>query len=219
MLTKAQLYNLDNGQMVVECHFNPEELSISRNNQWQPHQSAGSNLPDVHFEGMGARSIEGLRLVFDTYERHADVRDVTNKVVSLMNATAWEASKTGRQRRPPHVMFRWGAFETFPAVVTTLNQKFTLFLNTGLPVRATLTLTLQEVPKQATKKQTSGQNPTSHSTGATRVRVVQPGDTIDHLAAQEFGEASAWRRLAEANELNDPRRLRPGLVLLIPAEQ
>jgi hypothetical protein len=218
MLTKAQLYNLDSGQMVVECHFNPEELSITRNNQWQPHPSAGSNLPDVHFEGMGPRSIDGLRLVFDTYERHTDVRDVTNKVVSLMNATAWEASKTGRQRRPPHVMFRWGAFETFPAVVTNLNQKFTLFLNSGLPVRATLTLSLQEVPKQATKKQTKGQNPTSHSTGANRIRVVQPGDTIDLLAALELGEAAAWRRLADANNLDDPRRLRPGRVLLIPAE-
>ena len=113
-LTKAQLYNVDSGQMVVECHFNPEELTISRSNTWSPRESAGSNLPDVHFGGMGPRTVDSLKLIFDTYERKSDVRDVTNKVMGLMDASAWEQTKRDRQRRPPHVMFRWGAFETFP---------------------------------------------------------------------------------------------------------
>ena len=50
------------------------------------------------------------------------------------------------------------------------------------------------------------------------MRVVQLGDTIDQIATEEMGEPSDWRRLAEANNLDDPRRLRPGQVLLIPAE-
>jgi len=215
-LTKAQIYNADTGAMVVECHFNPSEIAISKSNKWEPESSSGANLPDVHFKGEGARSLN-LTLTFDSYEKRLDVRTATNKVLALMDAPEGK-SQSSRHARPPHVMFRWGAFETFPAVITQLSQKFTLFLETGLPVRATLTVTLQEVPQQAAKNQAQGQNPTSRAAGARRVRIVQPGDTIDLIASDELGDPTDWRLLAEANNLSDPRRLRPGQHLLIPAE-
>jgi LysM repeat protein len=215
-LTKARLYNADTGAMVVECHFNPNEVAISKSNKWEPENSSGTNLPDVHFKGAGARSL-ALTLVFDTYERRTDVREATNKVLGLMDAPA-DKAKNSKHTRPPHVMFRWGDFETFPAVITQLSQKFTLFLESGMPVRATLSVTLQEVPQQAAKNQSKGQNPTSRAAGAQRVHVVQPGDTIDLIAADQIGEPTDWRQLAEANNLDDPRRLRPGMALLIPAE-
>jgi Contractile injection system tube protein/LysM domain len=215
-LTKAQLYNADTGVMVVECHFNPEEVSISKSNMWEPENSSGTNLPDVHFKGEGARSLS-LTLVFDTYELRTDVRSATNKVLGLMEAPE-DRTQNNQHARPPHVMFRWGTFETFPAVITQLSQRFSLFLETGVPVRATLNLTLQEVPQQAIRNQTAGQNPTSRAAGARRVRSVQPGDTIDVLAALELGEPTQWRRLAEANNLDDPRRLRAGQTLLIPVD-
>jgi hypothetical protein len=215
-LTKAQLYNADTGAMVVECHFNPDEVTISKSNTWEPENSSGTNLPDVHFKGEGARSLN-LTLVFDSYERRMDVRESTNKVLGLMDAPE-DRSQNSQHARPPHVMFRWGTFETFPAVITQLSQKFSLFLETGVPVRATLSLTLQEVPQQAIRNQTAGQNPTSRAAGARRIRTVQPGDTIDVIAAAELGEPNAWRRLAEANGLDDPRRLRAGRALLIPAD-
>jgi hypothetical protein len=215
-LTKAQIYNADTGTMVVTCHFNPNEISISKSNKWEPENSSGTNLPDVHFKGEGARSLT-LTLIFDSYEVRTDVREDTNKLLALMDAPE-DRSKNSKHARPPHVMFRWGAFETFPAVITQLSQKFSLFLETGLPVRATLSVTLQEVPQEAVRNQAKGQNPTSRAAGAERVRVVQLGDTIDQIASEEMGEASDWRRLAEANSLDDPRRLRPGQVLLSPAE-
>jgi hypothetical protein len=130
-----------------------------------------------------------------------------------------DRSNNSMHTRPPHVMFRWGDFETFPAVITQLSQKFTLFLETGMPVRATLTVALQEVPQQAVKNQTQAQNPSSRMAGARRVHVVDPGDTIDLIASKAFGEPTNWRLLAEANNLDDPRRLRPGQRLVIPAER
>jgi LysM repeat protein len=215
-LTKARLYNADTGAMVVECHFNPNEVAISKSNKWEPEHAAGTNLPDVHFKGAGARSLT-LTLIFDSYEKRTDIREATNKVLSLMDAPQ-DKSKNSKKARPPHVMFRWGDFETFPAVITQLAQKFTLFLETGTPVRATLSVTLQEVPQQAAKNQTKGQNPTSRAAGAQRVYVVQPGDTIDLIATDELGDPTQWRQLAEANHLDDPRRLQPGHALLIPGE-
>jgi Contractile injection system tube protein/LysM domain len=215
-LTKAQLYNADTGRKVVDCHFNPDEISISKSNKWEPAQSSGSSLPDVHFQGEGARSLT-LTLLFDSYEQRTDVRQTTRLVQALMDAPE-QRNASSRHTRPPHVMFRWGSFETFPAVITQLSQKFTLFMNTGMPVRATLSLTLQEVPQQSVKNQSRGQNPTSRAAGAQRVRTVQPGDTLDLIAHEELGDPTQWRRVAEANHLDDPRRLRSGLRLLIPGD-
>jgi hypothetical protein len=213
-LTKAQLYNADTGAKVVDCHFNPNEISISKSNKWEPEHSSGTALPDVHFKGEGARSLT-LSLLFDSYEARTDVRETTKLVQALTDAPEQKGSST-RHTRPPHVMFRWGDFETFPAVITQLTQKFTLFLNTGTPVRATLSLTLQEVPQEAVKNQGRGQNPTSRAAGARRLRMIQPGDTLDAIAAEELGDPNLWRQLADTNNLDDPRRLRSGRVLLIP---
>ena len=43
------------------------------------------------------------------------------------------------------------------------------------------------------------------------------GDTLDSLAWREYGDATEWRVIAEANEIDDPMRLRPGTELLLPA--
>ena len=217
-LTKAQIRNLETNES-LEVHFNPSEVSISKSNSWGADKSSGTNLPDVHFQGEGARSLT-LSLTFDTYEKRTDVREGsngTNKLLALTEAPQ-DKAKSNKDARPPHVMFVWGNFETFPAVITQLSQKFTLFLETGIPVRATLGLTLQEVPQQTAKNQGKGQNPTSRAAGARRARTVQLGDTIDLIAADELGDPNDWRLLAEANKLDDPRRLRPGQSLLIPAE-
>jgi hypothetical protein len=213
---KAKFYNADTGAEVVECHFNPNDFTINRSNQWQSQETSGSGLPDTTFGGMGARQLT-MSLVFDTYEQKSDVTQATGKLAALMEVPN-TPSPSGRAARPPHVEFGWGNFRSFRSVITQMSQKFTLFTADGTPVRATVQLTLQEVPREAAQNQRGGQNPTSVARGARKARVVLPGDTIDWIAADEMGDPNAWRALAEANGIDDPRRLRPGQVLLIPEE-
>jgi hypothetical protein len=213
---KAKFYNADTGKEVVECHFNPNDFTVSRTNQWQSKRTSGSGLPDTTFGGIGARSLT-MSLVFDSYEDKSDVSLATGRLAALMEVPAVR-SPSGRAARPPHVEFGWGNFRSFRAVITTMSQKFTLFTSAGTPVRATVQITLQEVPREAAKNQSKGQNPTSVARGARKARVVQPGDTIDWIAADELGDPTAWRILADANGIDDPRRLRPGQVLLIPED-
>jgi hypothetical protein len=226
-LTKAQLENIDNND-IFQCQFNPNELAISKKNTWNADKPSGGSLPAVHFGGAGARTLS-LTLIFDTYDEsddtqnggpmEQDVSKVTAGVMSLMDATETEVIKKKRQPRPPHVLFRFGAWASFPCVITDCNQTFTLFLPNGTPVRATLKLTLQEVPEVTSKEKEQGQNPTSQASGARRVHIIQPGETIDWIAADELGDSDAWRQIAEFNNLDDPRRLRRGRVLAIPPEE
>lgn len=46
--------------------------------------------------------------------------------------------------------------------------------------------------------------------------VVMPGDTLPRIAKQVYGDARKWHRIAEANEIRDPRGLRVGRRLKIP---
>jgi hypothetical protein len=224
-LEKGTFYNADGGnlQEVVRCQFNPNEFTISRSNKWEDKKTAGSNARNVVFGGMGLRTLQ-MTLMFDSYEESGvSVVEKIEKLMALMDPPAGQpatAGARGNLPRPPHVKFGWGGFYSFLAVITQVSQKFTLFRHDGTPVRATLQVTLQEIPQNGVpaKDWAKGQNPTSQATGARRVRTVRPGETIDWIAAEELGDPGAWRLLAAANLLDDPRRLRAGQALLVPPE-
>ena len=52
-----------------------------------------------------------------------------------------------------------------------------------------------------------------------RTYTVVRGDTLSHIAKAQYGRASKWRAIFEANrdQLDDPDRILPGQVLRIPA--
>ena len=244
---KARFYRVDNGrdQLIAECHFNPEQYAITQVNQWKEDAAATSTLPGLNLKALGLREIKNMTLWFDTYEEQRDVRESTDKLRSMMamldqyvtknivvpethwghhrqwwggyvwaptivhvNKTIQEATKP----RPPQVVFSWGGFRSFTAVVANMTQTFVLFLADGTPVRAKVAITLKEIPQPQ-----SGQNPTSRAAGARRTRTVQLGDTLDWIAMEELGDSNAWRAIADLNDIEDPRRLRPGQTLLIPS--
>jgi hypothetical protein len=240
---KAKFFRVDNGrdELIVECHFNPEQYAISQVNQWKEDATATSTLPGLNLKTLGLREIKNLTLWFDTYEQQADVRTATDKLRSMMAMQDQYITKTvtvmerqyqpwswwsggwgmvpvqrtvseATKPRPPMVVFAWGGFRSFSAVVTNMTQTFTLFLADGTPVRAKVAISIKEAPLPQ-----SGQNPTSRAAGARRSRMVQLGDTLDWIATEELGDPNAWRLIAEINDLEDPRRLRPGQILLIPS--
>jgi nucleoid-associated protein YgaU len=46
--------------------------------------------------------------------------------------------------------------------------------------------------------------------------VVGSGDRLDAIAAARYNDPAQWRRVAQANKLDDPRRLPIGSRLTIP---
>ncbi len=48
-----------------------------------------------------------------------------------------------------------------------------------------------------------------------KVFIVKLGDTIDSIAAREYGDPKTWRFIADTNNLDDPKDLRPGQALII----
>lgn len=199
----------------LRCEFNPENLSITLSNSWGAKSKPGIDTPDQSFQGGDPGVISGLVLFFDTTATGSPVTEYTDKLVELMKV---DTSLPGfveelDNGRPPWVKFHWGSFHSFRAVITELGLAFTHFSLHGEPLRARATLSLKEFTDDA---EHPPQNPTSGTPAPGRSHQVQPGETLDRIAARHYGDPTEWRRLATANGIRDPFALRPGERVDIP---
>lgn len=209
-LEPAVIVNQNTG-LTVPCMFNPFEYTITKINKYQTSETKGKNIPKIRFQQGGAKTLK-LRLFFDTYGEGIDVRAYTAGLWEMMMVDQdLEDRRTGKGE-PPHCLFIWGAFE-FEAVITKLTENMTLFLKDGTPVRSVVDLSLQQIVDDS---DFARQNPTSGGGAAPKTRAVSMADRLDLIAWEEYGDCNEWRRIAEANQIIDPLRLRPGTALSIP---
>ncbi len=111
--------------------------------------------------------------------------------------------------RPPLCEVWWGQVRLIEGPLTALTQDFTRFMSDGTPVRATLGLTFADASMTTTGELCSADVEKHYN--------VRLGDTLQAIAAKQYGDPTLWRVIAEANDIDDPRILPPGSVLTIPA--
>lgn len=217
MLAKASIKNLETGEE-VECMFNPKEYTFAKQNKWTEKTAKGETVPHLEYEG-GAPANLKLQLLFDTLEDHppkgksgVDVRIYTKGLWDMMKAPETAVnSKTGKGA-PPYVRFQWGRLWAFKAVIESLSQRFTFFAPDGTPLRALVDIGLKQIEDEG---QYPRQNPSSGGEPGERLYTVREGDTLAGIAAAMYGDPTVWRYLADHNRLSDPRRIRPGQVLMV----
>jgi hypothetical protein len=211
-LVKAVITNLDTNES-VECMFNPSEYTFTKTNNWAMSKTRGKNVPKLEFNGGNPTDLK-VELIFDTYESRQDVRKkFTNALWQLAMVNKDKKDPKTGKGKPPECEFRWGTMWSFKAVVTDINQKFTLFLPDGTPVRATVNITLRQVEDTGIYPK---QNPTSGGAAGYRSHQVKEGEKLDWIAAQEYGDPNYWRLLADVNHLDNPMVLKPGTFLTLP---
>ncbi len=217
-LIRAEIVNVDTNAK-VKCMFNPKQYTISKSNKWTERDAKGTNLPILEFSSGDPAALK-LELLFDTNEAHSwfgnsageDVRNYTQGLWDMMMVNQQKKDPNTGRSEPPHCKFQWGSLWSFEAVITSLSQTFTLFKPDGTPVRATVSVDFKQVV-DSTKL--ARQNPTSGGVTGERLRTICEGETLPGIAFEEYGDSNAWRYLADINNLDDPRRLRPGRMLLI----
>jgi nucleoid-associated protein YgaU len=190
----------------IPFSFNPKEISITRTAEWKSANSKKAAMPE--YVGTKPASMT-LEMFFDASEGG----DVTKDVDRLLACMEPHAKTEKDKPSPPFVSFGWGKVTYLEhAVVKSVAVKYTRFRSDGAPIRATATVTLEELRPPAKR-----QNPTSGSEGVESERVVGPGDTLALVAFQELGSTARWRDLAAVNGIDDPFRVPSGRRLVIPA--
>lgn len=190
---------------VIRVLFNPEEYSLSKDNNFAAHNVPGLSSPILQFVHGNLRTLT-MELFFDTSAAPADVRDESEKVVRL-------ASIDSELHAPPVLLLSWGSL-LFRGVLTSVGQTFTRFLADGRPVRARLDVSFSEVvDPEREAKQVNRQ-----TADFAKLHVVAEGDTLAGIAARYYDAAGPWRAIALANGIDDPRRgLWPGRRLRVPS--
>ena len=111
------------------------------------------------------------------------------------------------------MVLHWGSTASFPAFITSVSAKLTLFSADGTPVRASCAVQLEEMPGEEFRRQ----NPTSGSYEVRRSHRTIAGDSLASVAFAEYGDPAAWRALAAFNGIDDPLRMPTGTLLLLPS--
>jgi nucleoid-associated protein YgaU len=199
----------------VDCLFNPNAYTFTKKNSWAADKSIAENIPKIKFSG-GESATLTMQLFLDTTTDGGDVRAVVKKLRKLMdiNPDLVRGDNPEEKGRPPFVEFRWGNVWSFNAAITSLVEKYTLFREDGVPVRATVDLDFLQAA-EINKNSSKPQNPTTVGRTGYRQWTVRDGDTIDWIAFSEYGDAAKWRYIADINNLDNPNCLKPGQVLAI----
>jgi hypothetical protein len=205
------------GQDAIECAFNPTSYTISKTNVWNFKPTTGVDLPDGEFGGgLPRRTTLTLLLDVSLLAPDQSVKDTTNKLLKMMETDGGGGGGGGSV--PPFVTFRWGSVDLPKSVPVSLTIQHVLFHPNGEPIRALVDLELAQAEKASTASSGStsqGQNPTTRA-GEQRVHRVRDGDSLPSIAYAAYGDPTRWRRIAEANGIDDPLRLRRGEELTIP---
>jgi len=201
-LAPATLTNLDTNE-IVNFMFNPFEYTLSKRNTWQDKPLTGQNLPYINFQQGGAITLK-LTLHFDSQSAGTDVRNFTDKLwkMVMINEDKVDA-KTGKGQPPP-VVFDWGKLH-FKAVITSLTQHFTLFTETGIPLRCTVDVDLQQYLDEAGATGTAQAGTVTTSAPVTTVQ----GQRLDNMTSNPNDQ----RRVAENNNIDNPLNVPRGTKL------
>jgi len=191
------------GKSEIKALFNPNQYSVNKSNSIAEAAIPGLEAPILQYVHGNTRTLD-MDLFFDTYEKGTSVLTETDKIYDLLKIVP-------DTHAPPICTIAWGGLD-FKGVLDHVSGKFTLFLDSGTPVRATLSVSFKEYTEVEVLVKERPRESADHR----KTRVVKSGDRIDNIAGEEYGDPGMWRPIAEANDLDDPSRLDPGFVLLIP---
>jgi Contractile injection system tube protein len=209
-LNPATLTNLVTNE-VVHFMFNPFEYSITKSNSWTPNSVVGLNLPKLQFHEGQAQSLS-LTLHFDSQAGGTDVRAYSAPLWTMMMIDTNRRNSESGKSEPPPVKFKWARLE-FKAVITSMTEKITLFSETGVPLRCSVDVSLQQyiddsdIPPQVAQQ--------SGGATAQQTTTVTEGTRPDHIAAQNGGDPTNQRKIMADNNIDNPLNIPSGTNLRI----
>lgn len=215
-LKKATITVLDGSDAgkVIAVLFNPTEYSFDRSNSYKTIALPGLGSPLMQFVNGDADQLS-MEIFLDDYTDPkgptSRPKDETTPVVSRLESISKLLNIDRDLHAPPPVRFAWGPME-FSAVIEKLSRKVTMFRPDGTPARATLNVAFKEY--RSLREQL--ERPRRESADKTKRRVVVGRDSLWALASREYGDSREWRRIADANDLDDPRAIAPGDWLELP---
>lgn len=213
-LEKATITVLNGKNQVISVLFNPTEYTFDRSNSYKATPVPGLGAPLLQFVN-GESDQLSMDLFLDDYTdpggptslRQKENDPLGKRLRDLTNLLEIDS----KLHAPPPVRFNWGQM-VFVAVIEKIGRKVTMFHPDGKPARVTLSVTFKEYRTLSELVE----DPRRESADKTKRRVVVGRESLWLIAAREYNDADEWVRVAQANDLDDPREIAPGDWLELP---
>lgn len=216
-LEKATITTEDK-KIELSVMFNPNEYTITRSNKISQKSVSNKDEPILQRVG-GSNYTLSMQLFFYTYEyeiknllstggstkKLQDVRQYTDKIFQLMQLDS--------NNKQPLCTFKWGSLE-FEGYIISATQKFTMFLDSGIPVKATVDVEIQHSENDNLIKQKL-----DITNVPSKFYALKAGESLALVAAAIYGTTRAWRKVAKANKVDNPRKVQTGKKLKIPPKE
>jgi hypothetical protein len=130
-----------------EAQFNPNQIQLDSQAPWT--KQAKKGVPHLEYTGKDPRSMS-FELFFDGFETNTSVQP------ELENLRLMLEHISDKTKRPPKVKVIWGEKDKsadlpdFPAVVASVNVKYTMFSPEGKMLRASASVKLTEAQHDLT---------------------------------------------------------------------
>ncbi len=220
-LTKAKLeIEKEVGKSVIDVLFNPSEYQLTDGANYSEKKVPGLDGPIIQYVSGEATELS-LSLFLDTYVPQKPKSllsfggggsDSSTDVSKITKQIADATSIDGSLHRPPKVTFKWGSLK-FKGVVTKFNHTYTMFTESGMPVRAKVNLTFKSlISPDDTRRKSPFESP-----DRTKYRTIRQGVGLWDIANMEYGDPDMWKVIARANGIMNPLDVKPGQVVKLPA--
>jgi hypothetical protein len=149
----------DNNGNELEADFNPESLVIDHTSYGKPtilrpgeqESQDGDNQAGESGSITGySTTLSQVTLLLDNSDNGEDVRIKTLKIFKMMVPDA-------KSNRSPIVTFSWGTL-LFKVNITSISENLTYFSDQGVPLRASVTLTMSEATDDRSADKITSQN-------------------------------------------------------------
>jgi nucleoid-associated protein YgaU len=221
---RFKVFEANGSETALDVQFNPNSLTFDKKPKVADIPIPGLDAPLKQFV-RGETETLSVELFFDTTEKGTGAG--ATSVTTLTDAFYGLVKIDPKTHAPPICSFLWGSKfpgdslpdrhgnqrrTEFKGVVKDVKQDFQLFSPEGTPLRAVLTVAIDEYrPLHEQINQLNLQSPDHH-----RVHVLERDETLALVSHLHLDNAAEWRHVAVANGLDDPRRLDPGRTLSIP---
>ncbi len=221
-LTKAKLIiEKETGSNTIDVLFNPSEYQLTDGASYSEKKVPGLDGPVIQYISGDATELS-VSLFLDTYvpktptllpvsipgiggDNSSDVSKITKEIADA-------TSIDGSLHRPPKVTFQWGSLN-FEGIITKVSHTYTMFTESGMPVRAKVNLTFKSLISPSDKRRKSP----FESPDRTKYRTVQEGIHLWDLAYAEYGDPDMWKVIAKANGIQNPLDIKAGQIVKLPA--
>lgn len=199
--------------------FNPSSYEMTHENVFQDRQGINTTGRTNRYSHSRSDRLS-LELVFD------GMRVVDLGLMSVVGKGSPPVSRQvegfldacfrmdGKVHAPRYLTLNWGdgPLKGFECRMDTVSIQYTAFDRNGAPLRATLKASFVEDVSPSKRVALEEKS----SPDLTHYRIVHRGDTLPMLCREIYGTPEHYLLVADANGLDEFRRLDPGMRLVFP---